>query len=66
MANSFDEEMTSILKRIELNIISTNERIELHDKQIYNLRNHPIDLSSPYIQLILIIFVAIILKFIFQ
>jgi hypothetical protein len=66
MKNSLDDDITSILKRIERDIISTNERIKSHETQIYSLQNHQIDVSSPYIQLILIIFVAIVLKYIFQ
>ena len=66
MKNSLDDDITSILKRIERDIISTNERIESHERQMYNLQNHQTDVSSPYIQFILIIFVAIVLKYIFQ
>jgi hypothetical protein len=53
----------SILERIEQNLIHTNEQIDLYEKQI---QNHQKNLLSPYIHFILVVSVAIILKYIFQ
>jgi hypothetical protein len=58
-----DENMISILKRIERNLIYTNEKMDLYEKQI---QNHRKNLFSPYIHFILVVSVAIILKYIFQ
>ncbi len=58
-----DENMMSILERIEQNLIHTNEQIDLYEKQI---QNHQKNLFSPYIHFILVVSVAIILKYIFQ
>jgi hypothetical protein len=55
--------MISILKRIERNLIYTNEQMDLYEKQI---QNHRKNLFSPYIHFILVVSVAIILKYIFQ
>jgi len=66
---SFDnnDNMTSLLKRFETKLTHTIERIDLHEQQIHNLLNHQrIHFPSPYIHFIMIIFVAIVLKFIFR
>lgn len=69
-----NDDITTILKRIETTLNRTNERLDIHDKDIHLLksnRNQSMEYNqfngiSPYIQYILIIFVAIILKYIFH
>ncbi|CAF3708692.1 unnamed protein product [Adineta steineri] len=65
---SFDHNLTSILKNFQTNLIQTTERINLHEQQIHYLHNHhhTPHYLSPYIHFILIIFVAMILKYIFH
>jgi hypothetical protein len=67
---SFDDDIISILKRIEQNLIHTNERMELHEKEINYLQNHQtrnqIDSFPSYIHFIFIIFLVIILRYIFH
>jgi hypothetical protein len=73
MFNKPNDDLISILKRIETTLIHTNQRLDAHEKRFYSLRNHAIttetnrfNLLSSYSQYILIIIVAIILKYIFQ
>jgi hypothetical protein len=68
-----NDDITSILKRIETTLNRTNERLDLHEKELNSIRNNhrktehkSFDLISPYINYILIIIVAIILKYIFR
>lgn len=66
-----DDDMISILNRIERNLINTNQRIEFHENEIHYLQNQQIrntktDFSSFYIQFFFLIFVVIILKYIFR
>jgi hypothetical protein len=62
-----------MLKRIETTLIRTNERLDAHEKCFNSLRYNSIrteqnqfSLLSPYTQYMLIIIVAIILKYIFH
>lgn len=68
-----NEDITTILKRIETTLNRTNERIDSHDRDLNLLKINRIksepnqsNFISPYIQYILIIVVAIILKYIFH
>jgi len=68
-----NDDITSILKHIQTTLIRTNERLDAHEKGLNLLRNSRLKSEqnqsiaiSPYIQYILIIIVAIILKYIFQ
>jgi len=68
-----NDDITSLLKRIETTLNRTNERLDAHERNLNSLRNNRIkneqnqfNIISPYIQYILIIIVAIILKYIFH
>jgi len=68
-----NDDLTTILKRIETTLIHTNERLDIRDKDLSLLKINRIkseqnqfNIISPYIQYILIIIVAIILKYIFH
>jgi hypothetical protein len=68
-----NDDAISILQRIETAINRTNARLDSHEKDLNLLRNNPnknqqtpFDFLSPYINYILIIIVAIILKYIFR
>jgi hypothetical protein len=68
-----NDDITSILKRIETTLSHTNDRLDSHEKDLKSLRYSRIkpeqtqsNLLSPYMQYILIIIVAIILKYIFR
>ena len=60
-----NDDVTCTLERIEKALNRTNERLDTHEKQFNSLQNHFNPLSS-YLQYILIILVAIILKYIFH
>jgi hypothetical protein len=68
-----NDDSTSVLQRIETTLTRINERLDSHEKDLNLLRNNrlknehnQINRTSPYIQYILIIIVAIILKYIFH
>lgn len=60
-----NDDLACTLKRIETTLTRTNERLDAHEKQLNFLRNQVNPFSS-YLQYVLIIFVAIILKYIFH
>ena len=68
-----NDDITSILKRIETTLNRTNERLDSYEKELNSTRNNHkktehnlFNLISPYVNYILIIIVAIILKYIFR
>ena len=68
-----NDDFISMLKRIEATLVRTNERLDAHEKRFSSLQNHSpttefnqFGLLSPYIHYVLIIIVAITLKYIFQ
>jgi hypothetical protein len=68
-----NDDITSLLKCIETTLNRTNERLEAHEKDLNLLKRNRMkseqnyfNLLSPYVQYILIIIVAIILKYIFR
>ncbi|CAF0861310.1 unnamed protein product [Adineta ricciae] len=65
---SFSEDITSILKSIETNLMHTSERIDFHERQICQLQTQQsIRYPSFYlIHFLLLIFVAFILKYLFR
>lgn len=67
------DDVASVLKRMETTLSNINQRLELHEKDLNFIRNNRIknennqpSKSTSYVQLILIIIVAIILKYIFH
>lgn len=60
-----NDDITCTLQRIEKALHCTNERLNSHEKQFTSLQNQVNPFSS-YLQYILIILVAIILKYIFH
>lgn len=69
-----NDDLTSMLKRIETTLIRTNERLDRYERELHSAqKSHStkseyqfFELVSPYMQYILIIVVAIILKYIFK
>lgn len=66
-----NEDLTNILKRVENTLNRTNERLESYEQDLKSLRlnqaqsvENPFYSFSPYLQMLLIILVAIILKYI--
>lgn len=65
---SFSEDITSILKSIETNLTRTGERIDFHERQICQLQTQQ-SIRYPLfyvIHFLLIIFVALILRYLFR
>ena len=64
----FSEDITSILKSIETNLMHTSERIDFHERQICQLQTQQsIRYPSFYlIHFLLLIFVALFLKYLFR
>ena len=65
------EDIASTLKRLETTLTRTNERLDAHQAHLDALRNtrltiagYQLDFLSPYLHFLLIILVAIILKYI--
>ena len=61
-----NDQLTCTLKHLETTLTRTNERLDAHEKQLNFFRNQVTPFPSSYLQYVLIILVAIILKYIFH